>query len=58
MNISARNVFQGTVREVRKGSVNSEVELTIAGNTTIIAVITNESVDALGLKLHAGAAEG
>ncbi len=50
MKISARNVFAGTVSKVKKGVVNSEVDLTLKGGEKLAAVITNESVDALGLK--------
>ncbi len=50
MKISARNVFAGTVSKVAKGVVNSEVDLTLKGGEKLAAVITNESVDALGLK--------
>jgi molybdate transport system regulatory protein len=50
MKISARNIFSGTVAKVAKGAVNSEVDLTLSGGEKIAAVITNESVDKLGLK--------
>ncbi|MCP1648188.1 TOBE domain-containing protein [Pseudomonas sp. GD04087] len=54
MKVSARNVFQGKVREVRAGAVNSEVVLELAGGETLVAVVTVESVNSL--KLAAGAA--
>ena len=50
MKISARNMFAGTVSKVAKGAVNSEVDITLKGGEKLAAVITNESVDALGLK--------
>ena len=50
MEISARNVLAGTVTKVAKGAVNAEVDLTLSGGEKIAAVITNESVDSLGLK--------
>jgi molybdate transport system regulatory protein len=50
MRISARNVFLGKVKEVRKGAVNTEVTIGLSGGETLCSVITNESVRALGLK--------
>ena len=50
MKLSARNVFPGTVTKVTKGAVNSEVQLSTKGGDRIVAIITNASVDALGLK--------
>jgi molybdate transport system regulatory protein len=50
MKISARNMFAGTVTKVARGAVNSEVDLTLKGGEKIAAVITNDSVDSLGLK--------
>ena len=50
MKISARNVFAGTVKNVTKGAVNAEVGITLAGGETVVAIITNHSVDSLGLR--------
>jgi molybdate transport system regulatory protein len=49
MKVSARNMLQGKVASVQKGAINSEVTLNLAGNQTLVAVITNESVQKLGL---------
>ncbi|MBW6507980.1 MAG: TOBE domain-containing protein [Desulfuromonadales bacterium] len=49
MKISTRNVLNGKVTAIKRGAVNSEVEMTIAGGHRIVAIITNESVEALGL---------
>lgn len=49
MKVSARNVFAGTVANVKKGAVNAEVTLTLKGGTPVVATITNGSVDSLGL---------
>ncbi len=49
MKVSARNVFAGTVSDIKKGTVNTEVTLTLNGGMPLAAVITNESVDDLGL---------
>ena len=50
MKISARNVLVGTVQKVTKGAVNAEVTMTLQGGETVAAVITNASVDSLGLQ--------
>jgi molybdate transport system regulatory protein len=50
MKISARNVLAGTVRGVTKGAVNAEVTLGLEGGDTVVAIITNHSVDSLGLR--------
>ena len=50
MKISARNVLPATVKKVTKGAVNSEVDLTLKGGGDIVSIITNSSVDTLGLK--------
>ena len=49
MNVSARNVFQGTISAVINGAVNAEVELTTAGGDKIVAIVTESSVASLGL---------
>jgi len=49
MKISARNQFTGKVAAVRRGAVNDEIELAIAGNQHIVATVTRESTENLGL---------
>lgn len=49
MNTSARNQFFGTVTRVTRGAVNDEIELTIAGGQQLIAIVTRESTENLGL---------
>ena len=50
MKISARNLLEGKVQKVTKGAVNAEVTLVLAGGETIVAIITNSSVESLGLE--------
>ena len=50
MKLSARNVFPGTVTKVTKGAVNSEVHLALKNGDKMVSIITNGSVDTLGLK--------
>ena len=50
MKISARNVLAGKVKKVTKGAVNAEVVIALEEGDTVVAIITNHSVDSLGLK--------
>jgi len=49
MQASARNTFAGIVVNIVRGEVKSEVTLVLKGGNQIVAMITNESVDSLGL---------
>jgi molybdate transport system regulatory protein len=49
MKISARNIFQGKVTELKAGAVNTEVEISLGGDDKIIAQVTNTSAQRLGL---------
>ena len=51
MKTSARNQFLGKVSNLKPGAVNDEVELEITGGQKIVAIITHESAESLGLKL-------
>jgi molybdate transport system regulatory protein len=48
---SARNHLRGKVTRMVKGAVNSEVSMRTDGGIEVDAVITNESVDSLGLDI-------
>jgi len=50
MKTSARNQFVGTVTSLRSGAVNDEVEITLPGGQRIVAVVTQESTQSLGLR--------
>lgn len=50
MKTSARNHYLGKVTHIKLGAVNDEIELTIAGGQKIVAVITHESTEELGLQ--------
>lgn len=50
MKTSARNQFAGRVVAVKRGAVNDEIEIDIAGGQRIVAVVTQESTESLGLK--------
>lgn len=55
MKTSARNQFVGKVAAVRRGAVNDEVTLEIAGGQRIVAIVTHESTENLGLQAGAEA---
>ena len=50
MRFSARNQLAGKVDAVTKGAVNSEVTVRLPGGALVVAVVTNGSVEALGLQ--------
>lgn len=50
MKTSARNQFLGTIKSIKLGQINAEVVMDIGGDK-LAAVITNESVEHLGLKV-------
>lgn len=50
MEISARNVLKGTVKNVVMGVVTAEVTLEIAPGTLVTGVISKASAERLGLK--------
>jgi molybdopterin-binding protein len=49
MKISARNSLPGTVKHIQKGATTAHVTIDVNG-LTVTASITNEAVDALGLR--------
>ena len=49
MNVSARNVFKGKITALVNGAVNAEVELRTAGGDKIVAIVTEASIQSLGL---------
>lgn len=49
MKLSARNVLKAKVVQVVKGAVNSEVTLELPGGEKLVSIITNTSVESLGL---------
>ncbi|KVZ02461.1 TOBE domain-containing protein [Burkholderia stagnalis] len=55
MKTSARNQLFGKVASIRRGAVNDEVALALPGGQTIVAVLTHESTEALGLQVGADA---
>ena len=52
MRISARNQIKGTVVEVKKGATTSHVRVDIGGGQIVTSSITNEAIDALGIKAN------
>ena len=50
MNISARNIWPGTVTHIETGAVNDVVSVKLRGRAVVTSVITKNSVQRLGLK--------
>ena len=48
--LSARNRLRGTVREVKIDGLLAQVEITVTEPARIVAVITRDAVDELGLE--------
>jgi molybdate transport system regulatory protein len=48
--LSARNCLRGEVVRIVEGAVNSEVVIELKGGTSVAAIVTNGSVDALSLE--------
>jgi molybdopterin-binding protein len=48
--MSARNRLRGTVSEVRVEGLLAQVELTVTEPARVVAVVTRDAVEALGLK--------
>ena len=49
MKLSARNQLKGKVVKVTPGAVNSEITLELQGGAQVVAIITKQSAEALGL---------
>ncbi len=49
MKISARNVFKGTVTEVKTGPVNSQIKVDIGGGNLVTSMITSDAAADLGV---------
>ena len=49
MRTSARNHFAGTVKDLVKGPVTTEVTIAVAGGVEIVATISTRSAEGLGL---------
>ena len=55
MKISARNILEGTVSDIKKGQIMVVIKLILPSGTAISSIITNESAERLGLKSGAKA---
>jgi len=49
MNISARNMLRGMVKKIEIGAVNAEVVVELSNGEEIVAIITKESAERLGI---------
>ena len=48
--LSARNRFRGVVRDVRTDGLLAQVEIDVTEPARVVAIITRDAVDALGLR--------
>ena len=51
MKLSARNILKGKVVKIVPGAVNAEVTLQLPGGDQSVSIITNGSIESLGLKV-------
>jgi len=51
MRLSARNIIKGKVLEVTRGATTAHVKIDVGGGTVIFSSITNDAVEALGLRV-------
>lgn len=56
LKLSARNQLRGMVQKIVSGAVNAEVTVELPGGTVVTAIVTNSSVDCLGLAVGKPAA--
>lgn len=47
--LSTRNRLEGTVKAVKPGAVNTEVEVALPGGQVLAAIVTQESAQGMGL---------
>jgi molybdopterin-binding protein len=53
--LSARNRFSGIVREVKVDGLLAQVEIDVTGPARVVAIITRESLEELGIRAGAPA---
>lgn len=52
MQISARNQIIGTIEKISLGAVNAEIQMKLKSGKSIVSIITNSSVENLGLAIN------
>src|SRR5207253_4478195 len=53
--MSARNRFHGTVREIKVDGLLAQVEILVTEPARVVAIVTRDAVDELGLEVGASA---
>ena len=51
MRLSARNVLEGTIKEISHGPTSTRVKLELTGGAIVTSSITTEAAQELGLKV-------
>jgi molybdopterin-binding protein len=54
MQLSSRNQLKGTIKELKKGPVTTEVTIEVKDPATVVATITTGSADSMDLKAGDG----
>ena len=49
MKLSARNILSGIIRKIEIGAVNAQVTIELAPGISVVAVITVDAIENLGL---------
>jgi molybdate transport system regulatory protein len=49
LRLSSRNRLEGTVKSIKVGAVNTEVDITLKGGESLVAIVTESSHEELGL---------
>ncbi|MBN3811886.1 MAG: TOBE domain-containing protein [Paraburkholderia tropica] len=49
--VSARNYISGKIASITKGAVSSEIQIAVPSGASVVAIVTNESVERLGLSI-------
>jgi molybdopterin-binding protein len=49
MKISARNILKGKIKNVKHGSVNSEITIALPGGIQVVSIITKKSAQNMRL---------
>lgn len=50
MKLSARNALKGKIKEIKAGTVNTEVIVELKGGEEIVSMISKDSAEKMGLK--------
>jgi molybdopterin-binding protein len=58
MKLSARNILKGTVKDIKTGTVNTEIIVQLAGGEELVSMITKESAEKTRIETGKGRLRG